>query len=175
MQYNRNTFQLTQKLRKRQLYHQKWKQFNSNDHPNIMYKSNGGYAILWELERVDRQIQTLQSEISVLKQQLKIVQTGCVPPSLPPPPPPSSTIDKPNNSSDYLPGYFFCFFFLTLFFPKIIFYHIFKRIFYSNKNQSISFFLHKAIHLKQTKFQHTKCKMWIYSVPGCAIAMNLQS
>lgn len=116
MQYNRNTFQLTRKLRKRQLYHQKWKQFNSNDHPNIMYKSNGGYAILWELERVDRQIHTLQSEISVLKQQLKIVQTGCVPPSLPPPPPPSSTIDKPNNSSDYLPGYFFAFFSLSLIF-----------------------------------------------------------
>lgn len=129
MQHNRNTFQLTRRPRKRQLYHQKWKQFNSNDHSNFVYKSNGGYAIFWELERVDRQIQTLQSEISVLKQQLKIVQTGCVPS----PPPSSSTIDKPNDSSVHLPGYFFCFFslslFLTLFSEKSFFSALFQANF----------------------------------------------
>lgn len=61
------------KLRKRQLFHQKWRTFQPyNQRP---YRPPGSYAILWELEKVDRQIQKIQSEIYVLKQQLKIAQT----------------------------------------------------------------------------------------------------
>lgn len=36
---------------------------------------SNGYGILWELNKVDRQIQSVQSEIVVLRQQLKIVRT----------------------------------------------------------------------------------------------------
>lgn len=43
------------------------------------YRTNGGYAVLYELEKIDRQIQILQSQINVLQQQLRIIQTHCVP------------------------------------------------------------------------------------------------
>lgn len=69
----RNTFQMVGKLRKRQLFHQKWRTFQPYN--QRAYRSPGSYAILWELEKVDRQIQKIQSEIFVLKQQLKIAQT----------------------------------------------------------------------------------------------------
>lgn len=67
MANNRYTFQVLKRLSKRQYYHHKWKPFNING-PNF-------YGILWELKTVDRKIQSLQSEIHVLKQQLKIAQT----------------------------------------------------------------------------------------------------
>lgn len=77
---HRHTFQIMHnRMRKRPFYQhqQKWRQtFIPSD---SRYKYNGGYTILWELEKIDRQIQILQSQICVLKQQLRIIQTHCIP------------------------------------------------------------------------------------------------
>ncbi|XP_031629229.1 uncharacterized protein LOC116344698 [Contarinia nasturtii] len=84
-QHHRQTFHLVRRMRKRHFYPQRWKTFIAND--SILNKTNGiksncgngSYAILCELDRINRQIHTLQSEIAVLKQQLRIIQTYCVP------------------------------------------------------------------------------------------------
>lgn len=80
------TFPLVRKVRTHQFFHrQNWKpyqnanKFNHNPGGNGCNGRNGGYGILWELDKVDRQIQLVQSEIVVLKQQLKIIQTYCAP------------------------------------------------------------------------------------------------
>lgn len=122
---NRHTFQLVRRCRKRQLYHQKWKTFMPPPppaaphppHDHLMRRPHGGYAILWELEKVDRQIHTLQLEISVLKQQLKIAQTCCLSSSqsqsqspLPSPSPMDSPSQptEPNNLPRYFIEFFVC-------------------------------------------------------------------
>lgn len=79
---HRHTFHVMHnRMRKRPFYHhhhqQKWRP--SFIPPDSRYKYNGGYTILWELEKIDRQIQKIQSQICVLKQQLRIIQTHCVP------------------------------------------------------------------------------------------------
>lgn len=43
---------------------------------NVSFNGRG-HGIRWELDRVDQQIQLVQSEIGVLKQQLRIVQSYC--------------------------------------------------------------------------------------------------
>lgn len=92
---HRNSFQLIGKLRKRQLFHQKWRTFHPYN--QRAYRSPGSYAILWELEKVDRQIQKIQSEIFVLKQQLKIAQTYNAPAA--PVNSQPNTDSKPNTGS----------------------------------------------------------------------------
>lgn len=71
-------------------------------------RSNGP-GILWELNKVDRQIQSVQSEIVVLKQQLKIAQTYCVaappPPSVPPSPNIAAQSTKQCDPLEYCPRY----------------------------------------------------------------------
>lgn len=101
---HRHTFSVIRRMRKHQYYHQKWKpivkynRFNANNNVNYNNWNDCGYGILWELDSVDRKIQTLQSEIYVLKQQLKIIQTNCVP---------TEKSKSSNQSSRYFHLFFF--------------------------------------------------------------------
>lgn len=81
MANHRHTFHVFRRMRKRHWPQQQiWKPaFMAHDTFGTRYKPNGGYAIIWELEKIDRQIQVLQSQIGVLQQQLRIIQTHCVP------------------------------------------------------------------------------------------------
>lgn len=88
MTNNRYTFKTFGRMRKRQYNQQKWiyrmdlpyfvQNGSAGNHAGGGSGGGGGYSILWELKNVDRKIQRLQSEIYVLKQQLKIIQTKCV-------------------------------------------------------------------------------------------------
>lgn len=55
-----------------------------------------GYGVLWELDKVDRRIKLVQSEIDVLKQQLKIMRTYYAA---------SSTNQTQCDPSEYCPRY----------------------------------------------------------------------
>lgn len=81
-------FQVLRRIRKRQFYQPKWfmRPHGGFIAPGAMvggarYKHNnaGRYSVLWELSKIDKKIQILQSQIDVLKQQLRIIQTQCVP------------------------------------------------------------------------------------------------
>ncbi|XP_055312108.1 uncharacterized protein LOC129574310 isoform X2 [Sitodiplosis mosellana] len=77
-------FQVLRRIRKRQFFQPKWHTMKPafmahESMAGSRYKYNGGYSILWELNKIDRQINVLQSQIGVLKQQLRIIQTQCVP------------------------------------------------------------------------------------------------
>lgn len=83
MTNHRQTFHVLRRFRVRQFYRQEWKP-TQDSHSN---QSNGmengaGYGILWELDKVDRRIQMVKSEIFVLKQQLKIIKSYCTPASV---------------------------------------------------------------------------------------------
>lgn len=66
-------------------------------------------GILWELNKVDRQIQSVQSEIVVLRQQLKIMRTYGVAASPSPSVPPSPNIAVQSTDQadplEYCPRY----------------------------------------------------------------------
>lgn len=65
------------RVRKYPYYQPRWRRLTWNG--CAVQKSSGGHAILWELDKVDRQIHALQSEIDVLKQQLNIIRNYCAP------------------------------------------------------------------------------------------------
>lgn len=80
MTTHRQPFHVLKRVRMRQFYRQKWKPFVAHEPQQIKSNGNGfenGYGILWELDKVDRRIQKVKSEIFVLKQQLKILQSYC--------------------------------------------------------------------------------------------------
>lgn len=69
----------------RQVYRHKWQsntlQKSISNQSNCIGNGSGGYGILWEIEKVDRRIQIVKSEIFVLKQQLKIIKSYYAPTS----------------------------------------------------------------------------------------------
>lgn len=89
--YQRRKFSMARRtMRPQPFYHRQnyWKPYNDANKPlcgNSNRSTHGGrmisdfndrgYDLLWELDKVDRQIQSVQSEIVVLKQQLKIMRT----------------------------------------------------------------------------------------------------
>lgn len=81
------------KFRMRQFHQSKWKPYTLND--RIKHKSIGTNGILWELNKVDRQINTLQLEISILQQQLKIMKSCCAAA------PASNEADQPDSTTRY--------------------------------------------------------------------------
>lgn len=77
MPNHRQTYHVLRRPRKPQYYQQNWRRFVPNGF--TAHRSYGGQAILWEIDKVDRQIHALQSEINVLQQQLNIIRNYCAP------------------------------------------------------------------------------------------------